>query len=502
MRLWGVAAVLFGATVAAFGGSSVYMDRKATLTHVEDRTRSLSRMIAAHAEASIDHAVGVLDEIDAQISGWNFDDHASGRIIFDQTRAAIGRIPAFSSAWAVDAQGISRFDTWTYPAIPIESAERPYFKAHLASEDNELKIMGDPTPGSVTGQERFTISRAQRESDGTLRSVIVVAVYSFVFDALYEQAANWPDARGGLYSRSGDILARIRQPVRASPEFISAMERNVDSTATGSAILSDGGQLRLVSWHRLAAYPSLYATSSQTLTAALADWRLRSAITFGIILIAITLFGLFAFMSARTTQAKQRIVLQDTMIREVHHRVKNALALVVSMIRMQVRKEEDQPVQDKLNEVALRIQAVAETQDLLQSAHTLEATDVGVLLKRLCERLDEHFGKAVTCEVEMGIEVDASRATTIAIIANELITNGLKHAGSTVFVTCRTEGYAIVVNINSIGASLEEDFELQSSPGFGLRMARAMADASGGELLARTGTTGVEFELRLPLQPG
>lgn len=97
--------------------------------------------------------------------------------------------------------------------------------------------------------------------------------------------------------------------------------------------------------------------------------------------------------------------------------------------------------------------------------------------------------------------MDAGKATTIAVIANELITNGLKHAGSTVTASFRTEGNIMVLNVTSGGASLGEGFDFQSSVGFGLRMAKAMADGCGGELLARTSATGVQFELRLPRRP-
>jgi two-component sensor histidine kinase len=499
-RRWTIATIMFGAAVAGFVGSDIHLDRKAALAAVEDRTRSFARMTAAHAEASIGHGVGVLQEIETRIAKWDLQDQAMGRAIFDETRALIGSIPAFASAWVVDAEAINRLDTWTFPAKPIDASERPYFKAHLATGGNELLIMGDAQPGSITGRERFTISRAQRRPDGTLQSIVVVAVYRHVFDALYKEAANWPDARGGLYSLNGDILARLPQPVRASPEFIAAIQRNLAETASGTAILPDGGASRLVSWHRLRAYPSLYATSSQTLTTALAAWRLRSSIMAGIGLAAIAAFALFALMSARATRAEQDVLLQAMTIREVHHRVKNALALVIGMVHLQERKEEDPQVRERLHEVSLRLQAVTEVQELLQSAQTLAATDVGTLLSRLCERLDGEFGKILRCEAESGIDVDTNQATTIAIIANELITNGMKHAASTVSASCRKEGRVIVVNITSDSGPLPEDFDLQSSPGFGLRMAKAMADGGGGQLLARNSASGVQFELRLPLQ--
>ena len=501
MRRWTIAAVLFGVTVAAFAGSEIYLERKAVLAGVEERTRSLSRMIAAHGDASIRHAEKILQEIETRISDWDFEDPEKGRRVFEETRAAIHRVPAFSSAWVLDSAGVSRFDTWTYPASRIDASERPYFKAHLGAEDNGLIIVGGAQPGSVIGLDRFTISRAQRGPDGALRSVVVVAIYSHVFDTLYEQAAKWPDAQGGLYSLNGDILASLRKPPAASPEFIAAMASEVVETASGSAILTDSGRSRLVSWHRLASHPSLFASSSQTLATALAAWRLRSFIIAGIALTSIATFALFALMSARATRAQQQVLLQKVMLQEVHHRVKNALALVIGMVQLQQRKEVDQQIRDRLHEVSLRLQAVAETQDLLQSAQSMASTDVGDLLHRLCQRLNGEFGKVLTCEAESGIEVDTAQATTIAIIANELITNGLKHAGSTVSARCRKEHGFVQLSITSDGEPLPEDFDFQASPGFGLRMAKALTDGCGAQLLARNGATGVQFELKIPLDP-
>lgn len=197
-RRWVIASVLFAMAVAAVCVTTSVFDRRNLLVAAEERTFALAQMIAAHADASISGAVRVLGEIEALTADGEYEDAEAGRDVFLRAREIVGGLPALSSAWIVDRDGMNRLDTWSYPPAPVSATDRPYWAAHRDSQSSEVFILGDESPGSLTGRRRFTISRARHDADGRLVSIAVVAVYSDLFDTLYEQAARWPGARGGL----------------------------------------------------------------------------------------------------------------------------------------------------------------------------------------------------------------------------------------------------------------------------------------------------------------
>ena len=103
-------------------------------------------------------------------------------------------------------------------------AERPFHIAHAAGAADPL-IAGDAAAGPITGRKRFTFSRANRNADGSLRAVVVAAIYTSSMDVLYAEAANWPGARAGLYGPNGDVLAQAHTASRASPAFLAEVEK-------------------------------------------------------------------------------------------------------------------------------------------------------------------------------------------------------------------------------------------------------------------------------------
>lgn len=498
-RRWALATLMFAVATLIFGTTAAYLDRGAMLVGAEERTQSLSRMIAAHADASIAQARSVLDVIDARTTNWDFDNSEQGARIFVDLASALAPFPALASAWIVDAEGLSRFDTWSFPARPVVVTDRPYFQAHAARDGGDVLILGDEVPGSITGQPRFTVSRARRDDDGTLLSVTVVAIYTQVFDTLYEEAASWPGARGGLYSLNGEILARSRQPQRASAEFLARLGLIVEEEPAGTAILSDHGEARVVSWRRLANTPALFATSSQTVSAALAEWRRRTIGLGAISLAAIVLFALFARSSARAARAEEAARYHALAIKEVHHRVRNALALLIAMVRIQAREQSDSGPRAELTDLAERLQTVAEIETLLVGVEALDEVDVAGLLDRLAKRLDRTYGGAVRFTAEGETQaLDTSVATTIAIAANELITNALKHGGKTVSVAWRRNDESAELSVASDGPPLPPDFDVAAVQGFGLRMVQGMAAQDGGSLAAENIPGGTRFVVRWP----
>ncbi|MGE5537051.1 MAG: sensor histidine kinase [Gemmatimonas sp.] len=499
-RAWGIATLVFAAVVGALVATWIVDDRAQALRNVEERTQSIARMIAAHADAAINDASLIVSSVEDDVARWDLRDPVAGRRIFERLRDLAAKTPVVSSAWVVDAGGTSRLDTWTFPARPIDATGRSYYQKHVAGAANPV-IAADTTPGTITGLPRFTLSKALRNPDGSIHAIIVVGIWSEVFDTLYNEVATWPEARAGLYA-SGEILARLRTQPQASDEFIGEVYRRVQSSDSGWAQVPDGEAMRLVSWQRAKTFPAVYGTSSQGVKAALAEWRIRSIAVGAAALVLIGLFALFAATNARAMQARQQALLNEAAAREAHHRVKNSLHLMVSLIGLQSRATTDTGTRRALEETATRIHAIADVHDLLQKGPEIGRIDVSALLQQLCAFVRFGYDGEVRFVSNAAPHLDAKQATSVGIIVNELITNAMKSARRVVAVSTGGDARHFAVEVADDGPGLPEKFDLRDRNSFGLRAAMLMVDSIGADLaVVRTGETGTTFRLTVPLRP-
>ena len=157
----------------------------------------------------------------------------------------------------------------------------------------------------------------------------------------------------------------------------------------------------------------------------------------------------------------------DVTIREVHHRVKNNLQLVASLLNMQARKAEDPGTKKILQENVNRVLSIATIHDILTvSEHDGRTIGSGELLEKLRRNLQSFVppGKAVLIRVEGDeLTLSADRATSVALVVSELITNALEHAfpgrreGTvTVLVRAGSLTHSITVEDDGVGFSPEK----------------------------------------------
>jgi PAS domain S-box-containing protein len=191
----------------------------------------------------------------------------------------------------------------------------------------------------------------------------------------------------------------------------------------------------------------------------------------------------------RTALAEERQVL----IREVHHRVKNDLQFISSMLNMQERRLSDGPAIGALEDCRGRIQTIALIHESMYQSEDLVSLPLSKDIRSLAASVVRVSSKppgAVALEIETPDEItlDVDRAIPCGLILNELMTNALKHAfpgGRTgkLRVVLRREGddrAALIVEDDGIGMPAEEEKPARNSMGF--RLIRAFADQLGGEL--------------------
>jgi two-component sensor histidine kinase len=176
-----------------------------------------------------------------------------------------------------------------------------------------------------------------------------------------------------------------------------------------------------------------------------------------------------------------RAVMRGVLAQEIHHRVKNNLQTVASLLRLQARSASDDPhkaLEDSVN----RILAIAAVHEVLT-----EQRDEVVELKELLERLRAMLvqglgaGKEVRSELET-VSLAGARATALALVFSELFQNALEHGGDSVQIELQRRDGEVVLTIADDGRGIDG-----ATSGTGLSIVQALVrDELQGRLELRS----------------
>ena len=196
------------------------------------------------------------------------------------------------------------------------------------------------------------------------------------------------------------------------------------------------------------------------------------------------------------------------LVKEMNHRVKNSLALVVSMLRLQVRENIDPEFAHQLEAATLRVGAIARVHEQLYQSSDVERFDVGRYIEAICKDLGASFAQCeIHVQAQPGIVISTDRAISSALIVNELVSNAAKHAyqnqgAGSVWVNVATTGVdSFFIAVRDEGGGLPEGFQFGKGKGLGARMVRALAEQLNASLDVVAHHPGVEFVVTAPLAP-
>jgi two-component sensor histidine kinase len=204
---------------------------------------------------------------------------------------------------------------------------------------------------------------------------------------------------------------------------------------------------------------------------------------------------------------KAAIERQEILFKEIHHRVKNSLQIVSSMLNLHASHGDNAEVRRQLQEASSRVMAIARAHESLYKNHEIGVLDIGSYLRDVCRDLS---ASASGCTVETaapdGILVATDRGISLALIAIELITNSAKYAypgeskGAIRVLLTKQEPDHLLLKVADSGAGLPRDFDLEKTTGLGMRIVTALARTLGAKLEAKALNPGSEFELQITLK--
>ncbi|MGQ9600890.1 MAG: sensor histidine kinase [Anaerolineae bacterium] len=182
---------------------------------------------------------------------------------------------------------------------------------------------------------------------------------------------------------------------------------------------------------------------------------------------------------------QEELQVKAAMIQEIHHRVKNNLQTIASLLRLQARRAANEAVRRALHESTNRVLSVAVIHEFLahQDARVINIRDIS---RRIINQMREGV---LDGEERIRIELHGPNlylptqpATACALVINELLQNALEHGyqrqeGGTVTVLLQDGGDQITIAVDDDGVGLPEEFDLTQAHSLGLQIVRTLVQS-------------------------
>jgi PAS domain S-box-containing protein len=208
------------------------------------------------------------------------------------------------------------------------------------------------------------------------------------------------------------------------------------------------------------------------------------------------------------TQMEASVREKEYLLQEIHHRVKNNLQVISSILDLSRMRIDDPKAVDLITNARSKIQSMAFIHSQLYRSKHFDQIEMGEHIRELLRYLTAVYNTegAVSCHVDIeDVYLSLTQAIPCALVMNELISNAFKHAftdkrGGTIEVSMTVAaGSTVVISVKDDGAGAEADFDLTGVNSLGLKLVRNLVERQlkGSIKLARKKYT--EFLIRFPL---
>ncbi len=322
---------------------------------------------------------------------------------------------------------------------------------------DSLRILSvDDTPDDrlLVRREAEAVFPAADIVEAGTRDAFEAAMSTFDFDLVVtDLALGWGDGR--------EVLARVRDEHPDCPVIM--FTGSGDETVAVDLMKAGLDDYVVKSARQL---PRLRAS----LKIAVENARHRSALT------------------DRERQLAAAVAHERTLVRELHHRVKNNLQTIISLLEIRARTLRGDTARH-LDELAGRMRALGAVQARLYDTETFDRVDFAAALGDMAGDLTAIY-ENITLErrIEAPLDLDVARAMPLGLLIYEIMINALKHAwsggvsGTLRLLLHRVDGAAEIVVVDDGVGFIPGDV----APGLGTRLTRALAKEAGVELQTST----------------
>ncbi|MCF4166438.1 ATP-binding protein [Zavarzinia compransoris] len=497
--LLSIIVLLFGAGIFTWA-SLTWAGHDRALSQARDEARLLSRVVDEHFQWTIKGSDLVLRQAVEMVADDGLDSLFATETKRLRLISMARLLPQIGSLWFFDDRGRVVYSTSQGRTPPADFADRDFFKAHQNGADFFI------TPANrsrLTDTVYFSVSR--RLMRGGRFAGVVLAAIDMRYFAAFHGGLRVPSTTAlELFRTDGRLVVRwpinddmVGRDFLETPFFRDHLAADVEAGAVEApAIVGDAPSI--IAYRRIKGLP-LVTLATIDREAAFADWRADTAAGLVFILLAggliggLTLFGLRAIdreeatrdnLAARTVELEEALASRTLLFKEMHHRTKNNLQIVSSLLSLQAGQYGDPSLRQGFTDTVNRIRAMAQLHEQLYQGGEITAVDCGAFLRSIGESLTGEGASRGRIDLDLDLEsvsLPMDRAVPLALIANELLTNALKHGfaegrGGRIRIALRRTESGIELVVADDGAGFtEETAPSEKARSLGMRLIRGLA---------------------------
>jgi PAS domain S-box-containing protein len=213
----------------------------------------------------------------------------------------------------------------------------------------------------------------------------------------------------------------------------------------------------------------------------------------------------------RTSDLKDSLQQKEVLLKEIHHRVKNNLQIIASLLQLQADSQTDAHVRDLFLDSRRRIRSMALIHEQLYKSQDLKHIDFSDYMTQLVSHIRRSFAPTladVTVRLEIPpITLDIDHALPLGLIVNELVSNSFKHAfprerrgkRNELWATVAQAPDGLTLEVGDSGRGLPADMDLEQSPSLGLQLVQSLVVQLQGRLTVQR-RPGAIFRILIPVE--
>jgi two-component sensor histidine kinase len=528
-------------------GSLAYGRWQATQVEVERMTVNLADLLAEHAGRLFDASNLVANQAALLIAGRDWGEAERSEVL----QASLLRISRgfdyISAVWLVDRSGRSRLTTRGFPAPDISVADRKHFQAHRDADAN--LFITRLLRSRIVDEPSIVLSRRIEDGAGQFAGAALVVLDPNYFLTFYRSINITYPVMIDLFR--ADLAVVIHYPEVEADKALS-LEKWPDRT--DRIALGESGTIfhardsadqpeALESYQRIKGFP-FYISVGVPRAAMFQHWlqeTLQQAIFAGAALLALLLLVGVAMSRARREEVaraklealnqtleqrvhdrtseversaeglRQLLAEKDVLFREVHHRVKNNLQIISSLLNLYANKFASIEVQRSFTDCLNQVRAMGLVHELLYRSPNVAEIDFDEYLRVLASRLLIFFGRGTQVRLNIRsapLHFDLETTIPLALIVTEAITNAFKHAfpdgrSGTIDVEVSQISGKTSIRVSDDGVGMPPDWEELQTRSLGLKLLRVLAEQIDADFSYETGNgTTVRLVIDTPAASG
>ncbi len=205
-------------------------------------------------------------------------------------------------------------------------------------------------------------------------------------------------------------------------------------------------------------------------------------------------------------QLTNSLAEKEALLKEIHHRVKNNLQVITSLLTLQSDTVDDEHTRTMFEESVNRVRTIGDIHELLYRSPDLARVDFNLYLNRLVHNLCSFYGVdrgriAVRVDAQ-DAKLEIAKAIPCGLIVNELLTNSLQHGfpqgrSGEIRIALQCVGEVCLLEVADNGVGLPEEVTIETTMSLGLKLVSVLAHQLGGEARSER-NAGTRFVVSFP----